>query len=149
MTEDPTPDAAELIGELVRVTRRLTEVIAAETVVLQSRSVPDPSAFVPEKSKLSVRYEGLLRQLTRIPGATLRAAPGFAELEAAVAGLGPLAQANARAIELHIKATRRVLAIVAQAARQATKPTFSYGGKRLGYGTRGQTNPAVAINRVS
>jgi hypothetical protein len=139
-----TPSA--VVSELVAVTERLIELIAAETELLQLPEAPDLSAFVPEKSKLSVRYDTLMRDLARFTPAELETASGFAALVDLVGRLSTLAEANAKAIDLRLKATRRVLNIIARAARLATQPTFSYGGgDRIGHGTR---IPAVAINRV-
>jgi flagellar biosynthesis/type III secretory pathway chaperone len=141
-------DTADPIGELLGVVQRLAEVIEAETAALQRPARPQLDRFVAEKTLLAVRYDTEMRALATRHGETIRQSPHFPALQTTLERLGKLAQANARAIDLQLRATRRVLSIVARAAREATQPSFSYGGDRLGYGQRSPANTAVAVNRV-
>jgi len=110
--------------------------------------VPDLSQISPEKSNLAVRYEGMMHRLALHPPTAIRATNHGQLLAASIRRLDALAQDNAKAIEIHLTATRRVLDMVARAARKATQPTFSYGTERLGYGVRSPRNAAIAVNQV-
>ena len=83
-----------------------------------------------------------------MPRDVLRETPGFDVLQHGLDGLVQLVEENAKAVEVRIKATRRVMEIIARAAKKATDPTFTYGKGRLGYGVRQPNTAAVAVNRV-
>jgi flagellar biosynthesis/type III secretory pathway chaperone len=139
---------ADLVAELAGITRNLVDIVQAETLALSEPQVPDLEAFVRAKTTLSVRYDGLMRELAIRPPEAIRDAPALPALRETMTVLGKATEANRRTIELHLRATRRVLSVVARAARQATEPTFTYGRERLGYGSRNPASAAVAFNRV-
>lgn len=144
----PDASARDLVLELIAVTDRLNELLAAETALLGAPGVPDITGLVPEKSKLAVRYDLLSQALVRQPAALVAGLPEASRLGEAVRRLGRLAQDNARAVSTHIGATRRVVELVSRAAHKASQPSFSYGKQRLGYGARSGRNAAIAVNRV-
>ena len=139
---------ADPLAELVGVTERLGVVIAAETAALGTSPMPNLDEYVREKTRLSVRYDTLTRQAITVPSELLLRSPSYQPLRDAVERLRRLAAANAKAIEARLSATRRVMAVVARAAGEATEPNFSYGGNRLGYGLRSPGRAAVAVNRM-
>jgi hypothetical protein len=141
-----TPE--RLITELTAVTQRLCELMEQEIGLLKAPGIPKLDHIVPEKLKLSARYDSLM-QLARLhPVADMRREPAAAALAQSLQRLGALARDNAASVDLHLKATRRVLDLVARAARRATTPNFTYGKQRLGYGARSERHPSIAVNRV-
>jgi hypothetical protein len=149
MTEQPIRLAPErLLSELVAVTDRLSELIEQETIRLKAPGLPRLDDIVPEKLKLAARYDALMQIMRQPPGLDLRNEPDAPGLAISVRRLGTLAEANARAVDIHLKATRRVLDLVARAARRATTANFTYGKERLGYGARSERHPSITLNRV-
>jgi len=136
------------LGELLAVTERLIEVVAAETAVLRGTPPHNLGNLVADKSRLVVRYDTLMRELSQQKSSMAPDRDRFEVLKGSIARLGVLAKENAAAIDLQMKATRRVLDIIARAANKATQPTFTYGTQRLGYGVRSARNSAVSVNRV-
>jgi hypothetical protein len=140
MTEEPIRLTADrLLSELVAVTNRLSDLIEQETVRLKAPGLPKLDDIVPEKLKLTARYDALMQIMRQQPGI---------DLAISVRRLGTLAQVNAQAVDIHLKATRRVLDLVARAARRATTADFTYGKERLGYGARSERHPSITVNRV-
>jgi hypothetical protein len=148
MTEILYTAAPEMVAELIAVCERLREVLRAETALLHQQGETNFGVYGEEKSKLVVRYDRLLQALSHVPREVLDETPGFTVLKHGLDGLVDLVQQNAQIIEIRMKATRRVMEIVARAARKATQPTFTYGRERLGYGARQANTAAVAVNRV-
>lgn len=142
------PPPAHLVAELIAVSNRLSELLVQETGLLRAPGLPAIDDIVPEKLKLTARYDILMRTLQKRPTIDLKVDPEARQLAHSVERLGILARDNAVAIDLHLKATRRVLDLVARAARKATQPTFTYGKQRLGYGARSERHAAIAVNRV-
>jgi hypothetical protein len=137
-----------LVLELIAVSERLAELMAAETTVLRAPGLPKLDRIVPEKLKLAARYDTLM-QLARLqPKEEFAQDANAARLGQAIRRLDGLARDNAAAVEIHLKATRRVLDLVARAARRATTTNFTYGKQRLGYGARSERHPSIAVNRV-
>jgi|GEM_PF-4141166 hypothetical protein len=149
MTDQPILlSPGRLFAELVVVTNRLGELMAEEIALLRVPGLPRLDHIVPEKLKLAARYDALMRLMRQQPGIERSAcleAPGLAP---SVKRLGELARANAKAVDIHLKATRRVLELVARAARRATTANFTYGKERLGYGARSERHPSITVNRV-
>jgi hypothetical protein len=137
-----------LIAEVIAVTRRLGELLEEETALLKRPGIPKLDHIVPEKLKLTARYDSLMQIMRLQPPAELQREPAAPALTTALRRLDTLARANAASVDLHLKATRRVLDLVARAARRATTPTFTYGKQRLGYGARSERHPSIAVNRV-
>lgn len=149
MTTEPiTISGARLLAELVAVTTRLSELLEQENRLLEAPGLPKLDHIVPEKLKLSARYDGLMQVLRLQPHIDLKSEPEAPRLAEAVARLGRLAKVNAKTVDIHLKATRRVLDLVAHAAKKATTTTFTYGKERLGYGARCERHPSIAVNRV-
>ncbi|MEA2757159.1 MAG: hypothetical protein QOJ54_3448 [Aliidongia sp.] len=149
MTEEPIRLTADrLLSELVAVTNRLSELIEQETARLKAPGLPKLDDIVPEKLKLTARYDALMQIMRQQPGIDLRNEPAAPDLAISVRRLGTLAQVNAQAVDIHLKATRRVLDLVARAARRATTANFTYGKERLGYGARSERHPSITVNRV-
>jgi hypothetical protein len=146
----PPPSTSSLVDALIRVTERLSLVVAEETEALVEPRFADIRRLGPEKSKLATNYDTMVRALGARPAAEVTADPLATErLAQAVRRLDQSARENANALELQMKANRRILDLIAQTAATAAKPNFSYGGNRLGYGIRGQyAAPPIAINRV-
>lgn len=145
----PTPvEPGRLVAELIAVSDRLCALMEQETAVLKAPGVPKLDAIVPEKLKLSARYDSLM-QLARLqPPGQLKGEPDAPRLAETLTRLQSLAQDNAQVVDIHMKANRRVLDLVARAARRATTTTFTYGKERMGYGIRSERHPSVAVNRV-
>jgi flagellar biosynthesis/type III secretory pathway chaperone len=146
----PTPpvEPGRLVAELIVVTDRLCVLMAAETALLKSPGLPKLDAIVPEKLKLSARYDSLMQVARMQPPGQLKNEADAPRLAATLARLQSLAQDNAKTVDVHIKANRRVLDLVARAARRATTTTFTYGKQRMGYGIRSERHPSVSVNRV-
>ncbi|MGB8844030.1 MAG: hypothetical protein WCC64_23515 [Aliidongia sp.] len=149
MTDEPillSPD--RLLAELVAVTDRLAVVIEQETARLKAPGLPKLGDIVPEKLKLAARYDALMQIVRQQPATDLRSQPAAPDLALSVRRLDRLARVNAQAVDIHLKATRRVLELVARAARRATTANFTYGKERLGYGARSERHPSITLNRV-
>ena len=147
----PTPTPVEpgrLVAELIVVTDRLCTLMAEETALLKAPGLPKLDGIVPEKLKLSARYDSLMQLARMQPPGQLKSEPDAPRLAETLARLQRLAQDNALTVDVHIKANRRVLDLVARAARRATTTTFTYGKQRMGYGIRSERHPSVAVNRV-
>jgi hypothetical protein len=147
----PAPNEAppaHLVSELLAVSNRLADLLVRETAILRSPGVPDINGIVPEKLKLTARYDILMRTIQKRRSIDLQLDLDAPLLAQSVERLAGLARDNAKAIDLHLKATRRVLDLIARAARKATQPNFTYGKQRLGYGARSQRHAAIAVNRV-
>lgn len=137
-----------LVLELIAVSERLAELMAAETAALRAPGLPKLDQIVPEKLKLAARYDALMQLARQQPKEEFGQDANAARLAQAIRRLQGLAQDNAAAVEIHLKATRRVLDLVARAARRATTTNFTYGKQRLGYGARSERHPSIAVNRV-
>ena len=142
------PPPPHLVAELVAVSARLTDLLTRETAILRAPGVPNLDAIAPEKLKLTARYDILMRSLHQRRTIDLRLDADAPELVRSVERLNGVARDNAQAIDLHLKATRRVLELIARAARKATQPNFTYGKQRLGYGARSERHAAITVNRV-
>lgn len=142
-------DQQTLVTELTALANHLAEVMERETAHLEANEAEALAALGPEKSRLSLRYDGLMAGLTAIPVADLRGDPGFAALAAAAARLDRAAKVNAFRLSIHIKANQRIAGIVAQAARAAASPLVSYGKSRAGFGNRlRDAAPPVSVSQV-
>ncbi|HVJ51111.1 MAG TPA: hypothetical protein VM689_01525 [Aliidongia sp.] len=144
-TEPPPP---HLVAELLAVSDRLAGLLVRETEILRAPGIPDVTAIAPDKLKLTARYDILMRAVHQGSTIDLRQDPDAAKLAASLERLNGLARDNAKAIDLHLKATKRVLELIARAARKATQPNFTYGKQRLGYGARSERHAALSVNRV-
>jgi hypothetical protein len=144
-SEPPPP---HLVAELLAVSDRLAELLARETTILRSPGIPDINAIVPEKLKLTARYDIMMRTLQKRRSIDLSMDPDAPKLAGSIERLSLVARDNAKAIDIHMKATRRVLDLIARAARRATQPNFTYGKQRLGYGVRSERHAAITVNRV-
>lgn len=146
----PAPSTGSLVDALIRVTERLSMVVAEETDALKVPRFADIQRLGPEKSKLATNYDTMVRALGKRPAEEIKADPVTAQrLAAAVRHLDGAARENAEALRLQMTANRRILDLIAKAAATAAKPNFSYGGTRLGHGIRAQyAAPPVAVNRV-
>lgn len=142
-------DQQTLVIELTAIANQLAEVMEQETAHLEANHSDALAALGPEKSRLSLRYDGLMVSLTAIPVVALRADPGFAALAAAATRLDRAAKMNAFRLSIHIKANQRIAGIIAQAARTAASPLVSYGNSRSGFGNRlRDAAPPVSISQV-
>ncbi|MEI9983017.1 MAG: hypothetical protein WDN69_07265 [Aliidongia sp.] len=149
MTNQPIAlSSPRLLTELIAVTDRLCELLEQETAVLKAPGLPKLDHIVPEKLKLSARYDSLMQVARLQPPGELKAEPEAPRLAQSLTRLQSLAQDNAKSVDIHLKATRRVLDLVARAARRATTTNFTYGKQRLGYGIRSERHPSISINRV-
>jgi hypothetical protein len=149
MTDQPILLLPEkLLAELVAVSDRLSVLIAEETAILKAPGLPKLDCIVPEKLRLTARYDTLMQIMRQQPATELRSQPQAPELARSIERLGGLARDNAKAVDIHLKATRRVLELVARAARRATTANFTYGKQRLGYGARSERHPSISVNRV-
>jgi len=149
MTEQPIVlSSARLLAELVTVTNRLCVLMEQETALLKAPGLPRLEHIVPEKLKLSARYDGLMQMLRMQPAISLQNEPDAPRLAESAKRLNALARDNAKSVDIHLKATRRVLELVARAARRATTANFTYGKERLGYGARSERHPSITVNRV-
>ncbi|HEV2674065.1 MAG TPA: hypothetical protein VGV37_05945 [Aliidongia sp.] len=146
----PAPTTSSLVDALLRVTERLTQVVAEETDALKIPRFADVQRLGPEKSKLATNYDTMVRALGKRPKEEIKADPDIVErLALAVRRLDGVSRENAEALRLQMTANRRILDLIAKAATTAAKPNFSYGGTRLGHGIRAQfASPPVAVNRV-
>ena len=150
----PTPPSGggittlTLLNALCTLTDDLTALLKKETALLARPVMGELEEIGREKSRLAARHEMIARELASRPVAETRSHPQAARLGQLMRQLGEHARANAKALELHMKANQRVLDVVVRAAREAIQPSFSYGRERLGYGTRGGRSAAVAYNRV-
>jgi flagellar biosynthesis/type III secretory pathway chaperone len=146
----PAPSTTSLVDALIRVTDRLSLVVAEETEALKEPRFADIQRLGPEKSKLATNYDTMARALRKRPAEEIKADPAMAQrLAQAVRRLDGAARANAEALRIQMTANRRILDLIAKTAANAAKPSFSYGGTRLGHGIRAQyAAPPVAINRV-
>ena len=146
----PAPSTGSLVDALIRVTERLSTIVAEETDALRVPRFADIQRLGPEKSKLATNYDTMARALRKRPPEEIKADPVTAQrLAQAVRRLDGAARENAEALRLQMTANRRILDLIAKAAATAAKPNFSYGGSRLGHGIRAQyAAPPVAINRV-
>ncbi|GGF39023.1 hypothetical protein GCM10011611_51730 [Aliidongia dinghuensis] len=147
---DTPPSTGSLISALIRVTDRLSQVVAEETDALKVPRFADVQRLGPEKSKLAANYDTMARALGQRPQHEIKADPEVAlRLADAVRRLDGAARANAEALRVQMAANRQILDLIAKTAATAAKPNFSYGGQRLGHGIRAQyAAPPVAINRV-
>lgn len=145
---DPATLVAGLMIELTAITDRLTHLVATETQLIETTETPDIAPLAPEKGRLTVRYDAMLRHLQNCPRALVATHPAMPTLRAAAARLNSIATQNAYLLDLKIKGTRRAMDVIAQAASKATETNFTYGKERNGYGARSARNAAVAINRV-
>jgi hypothetical protein len=149
MTDQPILlQPAKLLAELVAVSDRLSVLIAEETALLRAPGLPKLDHIVPEKLRLTARYDTLMQIMRQQPAAALQGQPQGPDLARSIERLGVLARDNAKAVDIHLKATRRVLELVARAARRATTANFTYGKQRLGYGARSERHPSISVNRV-
>jgi hypothetical protein len=149
MTDQPISLAPHrLIAELVAVTDRLCVLLEQETALLKAPGIPKLGHIVPEKLKLSARYDSLMQLALLQPAGSLRGEPEAPRLAEALQRLRALAVDNARSVDVHLRATRRVLDLIARAARRATTTTFTYGKQRLGYGIRSERHPSISVNQV-
>jgi flagellar biosynthesis/type III secretory pathway chaperone len=146
----PAPSTSSLVDALIRVTERLSLIVAEETDALKVPCFADIQRIGPEKSKLATNYDTMARALRKRPAEEIKADPATAQrLAQAVRRLDGAARENAEALRVQMMANRRILDLIATAAATAAKPNFSYGGTRLGHGIRAQyTAPPVAVNRV-
>ena len=144
------PATSSLVDALIRVTDRLSTIVAEETEALKEPRFAEIQRLGPEKSKLATNYDTMVRALGKRPPAEIKAdAEAAQRLAQAVRRLDGAARANAEALRLQMTANRRILDLIAKAATSAAKPNFSYGGTRLGHGIRAQyASPPVAVNRV-
>ena len=142
-------DQQSLVTELTGVARQLAEVMERETAYLEANQSAALAVLGPEKSRLSLRYDGLMASVTAVPVAELRADPGFSDLADAATRLDRAAKVNAFRLSIHIKANQRIAGIIAQAARTAASPLVSYGNSRSGFGTRlRDAAPPVSVSQV-
>lgn len=146
----PAPSTGSLVDALIRVTERLSSVVAEETDALKVPRFADIQRLGPEKSKLATNYDTMVRALGKRPAEEIKADPATVQrLAQAVRRLDGATRENAEALRLQMTANRRILDLIANAAATAAKPNFSYGGNRLGHGIRAQyAAPPVAVNRV-
>ena len=148
-TPMPVPvEPGRLVAELIIVSDRLCALMEQETAVLKAPGIPKLDAIVPEKLKLSARYDSLMQLAHMQPPGSLKGEPDAARLAETLTRLQSLAQDNAKSVDIHLKANRRVLDLVARAARRATTTTFTYGKERLGYGIRSERHPSITVNRM-
>jgi len=76
MTEQPIVlSSARLLAELVTVTNRLCVLMEQETALLKAPGLPRLEHIVPEKLKLSARYDGLMQMLRMQPAISLQNEP--------------------------------------------------------------------------
>jgi hypothetical protein len=148
MAEIPSAPGGDLFPALLEVSGELAAIVAAETDLLESQPAPDLTRIVPEKTRLTVRFDALLRLISGMSPEAIKAQPEAPDLALAIKHLDILARRNAKAIERRLLANKRAIGVLAEAARQATLPTFSYGRERLGFGARSGRPSAVAVNRV-
>jgi hypothetical protein len=145
----PPPPPRSLVSELVLVAGQLTEIVEEETALLEKSRWAEMQQLCPRKNRLALRYDALMQALTALPGEMVRADPEAPNLRAAASVLDVAVKRNARRLEINIKANQRVAEIVARAARNAATPVVSYGGKRMGFGTRADySTPPVAVTRI-
>jgi len=144
----PPVELGRLIAELIAVSGRLCDLMEQETAMLKTPGLPKLDNIVPEKLKLSARYDSLMQVARMQPAGQLKSEPDAPRLAETLTRLQSLAQDNAKIVDIHLKANRRVLDLVARAARRATTTTFTYGKGRMGYGIRSERHPSVAVNRV-
>ena len=145
----PVPvDSGRLVAELIAVSDRLCALMEQETALLKAPGLPKLDAIVPEKLKLSARYDSLMQLARMQPPGNLKSEADAPRLTESLTRLQSLARDNAKSVDMHLKANRRVLDLVARAARRATTTTFTYGKQRLGYGIRSERHPSIAVNRV-
>jgi flagellar biosynthesis/type III secretory pathway chaperone len=142
-------DRHSLVSDLTTLASQLAAVMEQETAHLDSNQSAALAALGPEKSRLSMHYDGLMATLKTVPVVALRADPGYAELAAAAARLDRAARINAFRLSIHIKANQRIAGIIVQAARVAASPLVSYGNSRSGFGTRlRDVAPPVSVSQV-
>ncbi len=145
---DPATLVSGLMIELTSITERLTDIVCTETRLIETNDTPDLAPLAPEKGKLTVRYDTMLRHLQNCPRPLVATHPGMPGLRAAADRLNAAAAQNAYLLDLKIKGTKRAMDVIAHAASKATETNFSYGTQRNGYGARSARNAAVAVNRV-
>jgi hypothetical protein len=149
MVKPPAPPPRSLISELVLVASQLTEIIEEETDLLEKSRWADMHRLCPRKNRLALRYDALMQALLVLPRDMVRKDPEAPNLKDAASRLDGAVKINARRLHIHIQANQRVAEIVARAARNAATPVLSYGGKRMGFGSRSDyATPPVAVTRI-
>jgi hypothetical protein len=155
MTPDASPQIAErpqprsLVSELALVADQLSDVVEEESTLLDGSRWAEMNILCPRKNRLAMRYDALMQTVATLPRDTVLADPDAERLKLAASKLDTAIRRNARQLQIHIQANRRVAEIVARAARNAATPVLSYGGKRMGFGSRADyATPPVAVTRV-
>lgn len=143
-----THSGSSLLGDLVVITKRLTDVLARENELLKSMRPQDIQALQKDKTQLARSYEYYLQELRNDPR-QLAAAPAElrAELREATVRFQRVVSENERALRAVRTVSERLMkAIVAAVGETRTgAPAYSSAGVLGGLG--GRRAVSVTLNK--
>lgn len=121
---------------------RLADLLANETELVRKGHVRDIAALQREKLRLSLLYQGAIKELqasgTRI---TALPPPLRAQVVAAAARLADVVAQNERTLRIGRAATRKLLDMVVASVKSRLRPPIRYNARL----TPGRYAPALAV----
>lgn len=126
-TPTPTSDPAVAMLDLMM---RLADLLAHETELVRAGHVSDIAALQREKLRLSMLYQGAIKQLessgTRIVALP---APLRAQIAAAAGRLAEVVAQNERTLRIGRAATRKLLDMLVESVRSTLRPAIRYNAR--------------------
>lgn len=131
MSQVPIEVRAEDVTALLAITRRLADLLTAETTALRAMRPQDIAPMQDEKAELTGQYERRLRQL-QAPEASFGAIDAglFSELKERTAALTSIIVDNKRALTAARTVNERLLRTIAEEIARQRNPAQTYA--RLG-----------------
>ena len=121
-------NTTQRISDLILISGHLAELLQRENAALREHRAQDVAGILEEKDKLSRAYESRLKGLAEHPAGLMDVDE---ELRERLRGLGEklsgLVEENAKLLTVAIRASRRVLEMVAEAVKESAPSPGTYG----------------------
>ena len=147
-----TMDASQRISDLLVISQRLADLLAAENRALRNGRMDEIRAMMGQKDDLSRAYESRIKGLTEhVDGAAMAAVEPA--LQAQLRALGELVQDlsrdNAQLLRIAMEVNRRVLNEVATAVKagQSSPGTYSKTGNLTGPLRTAAANVPISLDK--
>lgn len=146
-------DITQRINDLIVITGGLADLLARENEALRAHRPGDVAGLVDEKNTLTRAYESRIKGLKEMPPDAIKtAAPELLErLKSIGSKVADLMETNAFLLKIAIEANRRVVEVIAEAARAQSNNAGNYGAdgsnSKGGKGSQAQKF-AVSLNQT-